>query len=146
MHRTKAGSRASISAWTGTLIQPWAAHKSFVHKDDDEEGSGQGSDHSEAPDKSAEHHGGFKGERRSNETHWSRGGPESRLYGKGKTASAHPERQPTRPDRQPVVTQADGFAEREAAKALLKGASQRAGKQISVGADKGYGAAEFVQA
>ena len=46
------------------------------------------------------------------------------------------------------VTQADGFAEREAAKVMINDAVQAAaeGVQVTVGADKGYDAAEFVQA
>ncbi|MBB6187595.1 transposase-like protein [Rhodanobacter sp. MP7CTX1] len=46
------------------------------------------------------------------------------------------------------MTQADGFAEREAAKVMINDAVQAAaeGAQVTVGADKGYDAAEFVQA
>ncbi len=134
----------------GTLIQAWAGHKSLVRKDDED---GPGSGHGEAPDKSAEQqHGSFKGERRSNDTHRSRSDPDSRLYRKGKTASELRFMGHTLSDNRHgliasvVVTQADGFAEREAAKAMLDDASQCAGKQITVGADKGYDAAEFVQA
>jgi transposase len=49
----------------GTLIQAWAGHKSLVRKDDED---GPGSGHGEAPEKAAERHGSFKGERRSNAT------------------------------------------------------------------------------
>ena len=46
------------------------------------------------------------------------------------------------------VTQADGHAEREAAKAMINDARQAAaeGAQVTLGADKGYDAAEFIEA
>jgi len=59
----------------GTLLQAWAGHKSFVRKNgDDQDNDGGGA-------------GEFKGEKRSNETHQSRTGPDAQLYRKGKTAS-----------------------------------------------------------
>lgn len=47
-----------------------------------------------------------------------------------------------------VVTIADGHAERDAAKAMISDASQAAADhaQLTLGADKGYDAKEFVQA
>ena len=48
-----------------------------------------------------------------------------------------------------VVTMADGYAEREAAKAMIGDARQAMvdpEREITLGADKGYDAAEFVQA
>ena len=48
-----------------------------------------------------------------------------------------------------MVTTADGYAEREAAKAMIRDASQAAGDanaQITLGADKGYDAQEFIDA
>ena len=47
-----------------------------------------------------------------------------------------------------VVTAADGYAEREAAKVMIADARQVAGEkaQITLGADKGYDAAEFIEA
>lgn len=42
----------------GTLIQAWAAHKSFVRRHDEDQGNGDGSN--------------FKGEKRSNDTHESK--------------------------------------------------------------------------
>lgn len=46
------------------------------------------------------------------------------------------------------VTRADGYAEREAAKAMLSDARQAASPdaEVTVGADKGYDAAEFIEA
>ena len=48
-----------------------------------------------------------------------------------------------------MVTVADGFAEREAAKLMLDAACEATGKdviRITVGADKGYDAKEFINA
>jgi hypothetical protein len=47
-----------------------------------------------------------------------------------------------------VVTTADGYAEREAAKVMIADAKQAADEkaQITLGADKGYDAAEFIDA
>ena len=48
-----------------------------------------------------------------------------------------------------MVTQADGYAEREAAKVMIKAACEAAGDEtinITLGADKGYDAKEFIDA
>ena len=121
----------------GTLIQAWAGHKRFVRKDGDDS---DGSD--------------FRGTSRSNETHASTTDPEARLYRKGNTASELRYIGHTLSDNRhglianARVTQADGFAEREAAKAMIADAVQAAPEnaQVTLGADKGYDAAEFVQA
>lgn len=121
----------------GTLIQAWAGHKSFVRKDGDDEGDGD-----------------FKGRKRSNETHASTTDPDARLYRKGNTASELRYMGHTLSDNRhglianARVTQADGYAEREAAKAMLGDARQAAAEdaEVTAGADKGYDAAEFVQA
>ncbi len=124
----------------GTLIQGWAAHKSFVRKDgDDDAGSGED----------------FKGQRRSNETHESKTDPDSKLYRKGKTGSELRYMGHTLSDNRhglvvnAMVTQADGFAEREAAKVMIwdaRQAAESADSEITLGADKGYDAAEFIEA
>jgi transposase len=124
----------------GTLIQAWAGHKSFVRKDgDDDAGSG----------------GDFKGQQRSNETHESKTDPDSKLYRKGKTASELRYMGHTLTDNRhglvvnAMVTQADGFAEREAAKVMIRDARQAtasADTEVTLGADKGYDAAEFIEA
>lgn len=125
----------------GTLIQVWAGHKSFKRKDDDDGGDGTGSD--------------FKGERRSNAMHESSTDPEARLYRKGKTASELRYMGHTLADNRhglianAMVTRADGYAEREAAKAMAGDAVQALGSdacEITLGADKGYDAQEFAQA
>ena len=125
----------------GTLIQAWAGHKSFVRRDDDDQGNGDG--------------GNFKGEKRSNETHESKTDPDARLYRKGGTASELRYMGHTLSDNRhglvasAVVTIADGYAEREAAKVMMNDARQALddpAREMTVGADKGYDAQEFVAA
>jgi transposase len=124
----------------GTLIQAWAGHKSFVRKDGEDEDSNGGN---------------FKGRKRSNETHQSKTDPDARLYRKGKTASELRYMGHTLSDNRhglvasAMVTSADGHAEREAAKVMVNDARQvvdDANVEITVGADKGYDAAEFIEA
>lgn len=125
----------------GTLIQAWAGHKNFVRKDDDQNNSNGGN---------------FKGSKRSNDTHQSKTDPDSRLYRKvNNTGSELRDIGHTLSDNRhgliasAMVTQADGYAEREAAKAMINDARQAlddAQREITLGADKGYDAAEFVQA
>ncbi|HKT29177.1 IS5 family transposase, partial [Dyella sp.] len=127
----------------GTLIQAWAGHKSFVRKNgDDQDNDGGGA-------------GGFKGEKRSNETHQSRTDPDAQLYRKGKTASELRYMGHTLTDNRhglvvnARVTRADGHAEREAAKIMIHDARQAAENpnvEITLGADKGYDAQEFIEA
>jgi uncharacterized Zn-binding protein involved in type VI secretion len=126
----------------GTLIQAWAGHKSFVRKDR------QGDDDTDA--------GNFKDQKRSNDTHESTTDADARLYRKGKTASELRFMGHTLTDNRhglvvsAVVTQADGYAEREAAKAMINDARQALpGDEpitITLGADKGYDAKEFIEA
>jgi hypothetical protein len=128
----------------GTLIQAWAGHKSFVRKDgDDQDGDGDGGA------------GDFKGEKRSNETHQSRTDPDARLYRKGKTASELRYMGHTLTDNRhglvvnARVTHADGYAGREAAKIMIHDARQATedpNVEITLGADKGYDAQEFIEA
>ncbi|WP_028102945.1 transposase, partial [Pseudoduganella violaceinigra] len=116
-------------------------HKSFVRKDDDQDNGGGGN---------------FKGEKRSNDTHQSKTDPESRLYRKGNnTGSELRYMGHTLSDNRhglianAMVTMADGYAEREAAKAMISDARQAQKypqREMMLGADKGYDAAEFEQA
>ena len=124
----------------GTLIQAWASHKSFVRKDGNDGDQGGGS---------------FKGQTRSNETHESSTDVDARLYRKGKTASELRFMGHTLSDNRhgliasAVVTRADGYAEREAAKVMIDDARQAladAQTAITLGADKGYDAQEFIEA
>lgn len=122
----------------GTLIQAWAGHKSFVRKDGSDDDDG----------------GDFRAQSRSNDTHQSRTDPDARLYRKGKTASELRYMGHTLSDNRhglianARVTQADGHSEREAAKAMINDARQAAPEdaQVTLGADKGYDAAEFIEA
>ena len=129
----------------GTLIQAWASHKSFVPKEesgkDDDDNNNAGAD--------------FKGQTRSNATHESSTDDDARLYRKGKTASELRFMGHTLSDNRhglianAMVTTADGYAEREAAKVMLQAACEAAGDEtinITLGADKGYDAKEFVEA
>ena len=123
----------------GTLIQAWAGHKSFVRKDGGDAGGDAGN---------------FKGQLRSNETHRSRTDADARLYRKGKTASELRFMGHTLSDNRhgliasAVVTIADGYAERDAATAMLADARQAAESdaRITLGADKGYDTADFMEA
>ena len=123
----------------GTLIQAWAGQKSFVRKDGGDGGDG----------------GNFKGQTRSNDTHESTTDTHARLYRKGKTASELRYMGHTLTDNRhglvasAMVTTADGHAEREAAKVMVGDARQAKDDpeiEITLGADKGYDAKEFIDA
>jgi len=135
----------------GTLIQAWASHKSFIRKD----APGGGGDSADTGDGGTGHLT-FKGEKRGNATHASYTDADARLYRKGKSASQLSYMGHTLSDNRhglianAVVTIAEGHAEREAAKAMIgevareAASDERAG--ITLGADKGYDAREFIQA
>ena len=120
----------------GTLIQAWASQKSFRKKDgSDDDGTN------------------FHGDKRSNDTHESTTDPDARLYKKsygtesklaylghalvenrnGLIAAA-------------MVTQADGYAEREAALLMLEDKRKGRRRRITVGADKAYDTKDFIAA
>ena len=124
----------------GTLIQGWAGHKSFVRKDGSEDDGDSAN---------------FKDQSRSNDTHVSNTDADARLYCKGDNASRLRYMGHTLTDNRhglvanAMVTTADGFAEREAAKAMINDARQAADNaqaEITLGADKGYDAKEFIDA
>lgn len=144
----------------GTLIQAWAGHKSFRRKDDDDGEPGTDSDGADdaatSPSAPAVKDGSrFKGEKRNNDTHESSTDADARLYRKGNTASELRYMGHTLADNRhgliasAMVTIACGHAEREAAKAMANDAVQALDKEgvheITLGADKGYDAKEFVQ-
>lgn len=124
----------------GTLIQAWAGHKSFRRKDGgDDEGGG----------------GSFRGEKRSNDTHASRTDDDARLFRKGNTASELRYMGHALSDNRhglivnARVSRADGYAERDAAERMIADARQALGDDttpITLGADKGYDAQEFIEA
>jgi len=147
----------------GTLIQAWAGHKSFVRKDGSDDSDADGNTTgtaltnaatNEAPGEDANKAGSgkdFRGQPRSNDTHASKTDPDSRLYRKGKTASELRFMGHTLMENRnglivnATVTQADGYAERVAAKAMINDVRQvNPEAAITLGADKGYDAAEFI--
>lgn len=120
-----------------------SSHKSFVRKDRDDDDAPPG------------YPGNFRGECRSYGTHESKTNPDARLYRKGKTASERGYMGHTLSDNRhrvvanAVVTVADGFKEREAAKAMINDARQAlegSSSSITLAADQGDDAAEFIQA
>lgn len=125
----------------GTLIEAWASVKSFRRKD--------GSDNDpEGPGRNAER--GFHAEKLSNETHRSTTDPEARLYRKGNGQPARlcymghalmENRHGLAVDG--MVTQATGWAEREAALQMLDRRGLR--RRITLGADKAYDVRGFVE-
>ena len=133
----------------GTLIQAWASHRSFVRKD------GAGAEGDDDASKGTTGSTSFKGQTRSNDTHESSTDPDARLYRKGNTASEMRYMGHTLSDNRhglianAMVSTADGCAEREAAKVMIKAACEAADDgviSITLGADKGYDAKEFVDA
>lgn len=123
----------------GTLIQAWAGQKSFVRKDGSDNGDG----------------GNFKGQRRSNDTHVSSTDANARLYCKGDNASRLRYMGHALTENRhglvvnAMVSTADGHAERKAAKMMIneaRQASEDPEAEITLGADKGYDAKEFIDA
>lgn len=122
----------------GTLIEAWASHKSFRPKDTKPPmGGGRNPDMD------------FRETKRKNETHVSTTDPDARLYRKGRVGAqlvhmAHAlmeNRNGLVVDTR--VTHATGTAEREAALSMMEAVPGR--RRVTLGADKGYDAADFVQ-
>lgn len=126
----------------GTLIEAWASMKRFVPRD----GSGrppEGGGRNPTVD--------FKGEKRSNDTHHSETDPDARIYkkSKGDKSQLCYMGHALMENRNGLVvdgeaTHASGTAEREAAKRMAARTIKKAG--ATLGADKGYDVAAFVQA
>lgn len=125
----------------GTLIEAWASIKSFKARDGS---SKQPEDGGKNPTVD------FKGEKRSNDTHASTTDPEARLYKKAEGEKSRlcylghalmENRNGLAVDVE--TTLAKGTAEREAAKEMVERSVKRGS---TLGADKGYDVAEFVQA
>ena len=126
----------------GTLIEAWASMKSFRPK---EEGG------SEPPTGGRNAEASFRGEKRSNETHASTTDPDARLYRKadGQPAQLCYMGHALMENRHglvvgSLVTRATGTAEREAALALVD-RHHVPGRRITLGADKAYDVAAFVE-
>ena len=154
----------------GTLVKAWASMKSFQPKaddtpPDDDPGSPPGPDtpaedqphttetdpmpHPNRQNRNAEVD--FRGEKRSNATHASTTDPDARLYKKSPGTGAvlcfmgHALME----NRSGLIvqgdlTQADGHAERRAAMDMIHHHSPGSTRQLTLGADKGFDAAEFV--
>ncbi len=126
----------------GTLVEAWASHKSFKPKD------GGGSPPAEGAGKNPDVD--FKGRTRSNDTHASTTDLDARLFKKsvGSASKLGYLGHVMTENRNGLVvdselTLATGTAEREAALAMV--GRLRDGARITLGADKGYDAAEFVE-
>lgn len=127
----------------GTLIEAWASLKSFKAKDGkggDDEGSG-------GRNASAD----FRGEKRSNDTHASTTDPDAMLYRKGPGMEAKlcfighglmENRSGLIIDTR--MTRVSGHAERLAALDMIEAWADRP-RAITLGADRGYDAADFVE-
>ena len=127
----------------GTLIEAWASIKSFKPKDPPE-GDEPSDGGRNAP-------ADFKGEKRSNETHRSATDPDARLYRKGPGMEAKlcfighglmENRSGLIVDAR--LTRVSGHAERLAALDMIQHRADRP-HAITLGADKGYDAADFVE-
>lgn len=124
----------------GTLVEAWAGQKSFRPKD------GRG------PRGSAPAAGDFRGKPRRNDTHQSTTDPEARLYrkGNGQEAKLSYLGHVLMENRSGLalagtLTLATGYAEREAALALLRQTRALRGEHATLGADRGYDTADFVR-
>lgn len=127
----------------GTLIEAWASMKSFKPKgakgDDGEGGGGRNAT------------ANFRGEKRSNETHESTTDPDAMLYRKGPGMEARlcfighglmENRSGLIVDTR--LTRVSGHAERLAALDMIEPLADRP-RAITLGADRGYDAADFVE-
>ncbi len=145
----------------GTLVQAWASMKSFQPKEaagdtdalaggDADPGQDGSAPACETPAAGRNAEVDFHGQKRSNATHASRTDPEARLYrkGPGKEAKLCFMGHALMENRSGLIvdaclTEADGHAEREAALAMIEPRADRPGR-ITLGADKGYDAEDFV--
>jgi transposase len=127
----------------GTLIEAWASLKSFKPKDPPKGGSSAGGGRNAPAD--------FKGTKRSNATHRSTTDPDAWLYRKGPGMEAKlcfighalmENRSGLIVDTR--LTRVSGHAERLAALEMIAGVAAPP-RAVTLGADKGYDAADFVE-
>jgi transposase len=129
----------------GTLLQAWASNKSFKpnNRSDDDQGDGNGF-------KGRNAEVDFKGQKRSNKTHTSTTDPEAMLFRKSNAAAAElsymghlliENRSGLIVDAE--LSQATGFAERQAATEMLE-RLPASGRRRTVAGDKGYDTKDFV--
>ncbi len=139
----------------GTLIETWASLKSFKPKSGEGGGAGgppgDGTGSAEAGSGGRNAEADFKGERRSNATHRSTTDPEALLYRKGPGMEAKlcyighglmENRSGLIVDTR--LTLVSGHAERLAALEMIAPHADRP-RAITLGADKGYDTADFVE-
>lgn len=142
----------------GTLIEAWASLKSFKPREDTAERQESGDPPEVGGGKGGSNGGGgrnadvdFKGERRSNATHRSTTDPEAMLYRKGPGMEAKlcyighglmENRSGLIVDTR--LTLVSGHAERLAALEMIEPHGDRP-RAITLGVDKGYDAADFVE-
>jgi len=157
----------------GTLIKAWASMKSFQPKPEGKTTDGEGPGDPPKPDAATDSlleetqpetapmprpsrqnrnvEVDFRGEKRSNATHASTTDPDARLYKKspGTGAALCFIGHALMENRSGLIvqgelTQADGRAERQAALDMVHRHSPGSTRKLTLGADKGYDAAEFV--
>jgi len=126
----------------GTLIEAWASMKSFKPKDGPDEPPSRGGGRNGETD--------FRGQKRSNQTHASTTDPDARLYrkGPGKEAKLCFMGHGLMENRSGLLVDAclslaGGHAERVAALHMIEPRADRP-RAITLGADKGYDAEDFV--
>lgn len=131
----------------GTLIDAWASMKSFRAK------TTQGDSRPPPKDGGSNPTVDFHGEKRSNKTHQSTTDPEARLMrkGLGKEAKLSFSGHALMENRNGLcvdlkITEATGRAEREAALAMLSRQGRKRATPKTLGADKGYHSADFINA
>ena len=129
----------------GSLLRAWASHKSLAARD--------GSDEPPGPDQGRNPEVDFRGKKRSNKTHVSRTDPDALLATKNTgVAYLSYTTHTLSENRHGLIvdvhtTQATGTAERDAALVMLerRAAPRKPDRPITVGADRGYDTAEFIQ-
>jgi len=126
----------------GTLIRAWASMKSYKPI--------EGSDDQDPPAQGRNADANFRGETRSNATHACTTDPDAKLYRKGPGMEARLSflGHTLMENRSGLLvsaclTQANGHAERLAALAMIESYADRS-VAVTLGADKGYDAADFV--
>jgi transposase len=129
----------------GTLVEAWASHKSFKPKDDDQPPPRIG-----GCIKAKNTDANFRGEKRTNDTHASTTDSDARLYKKSAGSASRlgylghimtENRNGFVIDT--ALTLATGTAEREAALEMIGNLPEAS--RVTLGADKAYDAAEFVE-
>jgi transposase len=134
----------------GTLIEAWASMKSFAPKGTDESPENKMDDPPSGRGRLRNREADFHGEKRSNDTHASTSDPDARLYrkGAGKEAKLCFIGHALMENRNALfvdacLTKANGHAERVAALHMIEPRADRP-RRITLAADKGYDAEDFV--